>query len=116
MLKTTAFDIDQARFNATADTQMFLRQHEASLCDLLDALEDPRGFSALYDLKTAFGQPLPDPAAVETALGAIHHALADQAPSSLDRIGHTRNLPASEMTLWLGARVSEMLARFRRAA
>lgn len=116
MLNTTAIDIDQARFNATTDTQRHLRQHGASLCDLLDALDDPNGFSALCDLHGAFGQSFPDPDAVETALRNIHRVLAEQAPSALDRIGHARNLPVSDMTRWHGARVSELLARFRRAS
>ena len=109
-------DLDQARYDATADTQKHLRQHGASLCNLLDALENPRGFSALCDLHAAFGQPFPDANTVETALRNIHCVLADLAPSSLDRIGHARNLPASDMARWHGARVSELLARFLHAS
>lgn len=102
---------DQARYNATTDAQSYLCQHGASLCDLLDALDDPAGFGALCDLHGAFSQPFPDPEAVETALGAIHRILAVLAPSALDRIGQARNLPASDMARWHGARVSELLAR-----
>lgn len=109
---TAILDTDQARYNATADAQSYLRQHGASLCDLLDALDDPAGFGALCDLHGAFSQPFPDPEAVETALGAIHWILAGLAPSALDRIGQARNLPTSDMTMWHGARVSELLARF----
>lgn len=115
MQNSTAIDIDQARYNATADTQSYLRRHGASLCDLLDALDDPAGFSALCDLHTAYSQPFPDPEAVQSALGSIHRILAGLAPSALDRIGHQRNLPASDMTMWHGARVSELLARFHHA-
>jgi hypothetical protein len=83
--------------------------------DLLDALDDPSGFAALCDLHGAYGQPTPDADKVETALWNIHRVLAEQTPSSLDQIGHERCLPASEMTLWHGARVSELLAQFRHA-
>ncbi len=113
---TTAIDHDQARYGVTADTQKHLRQHGASLCDLLDALDDPSGFSALCDLHAAFGQPFPDADAVETALRNIHCVLANLAPSSLDRVGRKRNLPASDMARWHGARVSELLARFIHAS
>ena len=116
MLNTTALDIDPARSNAVADAQRFLRRHGAGLCDLLDALSDPLGFAALCDLQEACDQPFPDPNAVETALGTIYHALADEAPSSLDKISYARNLSASEMVMWHGARVSEILARFHRYA
>ncbi|MEZ5745475.1 MAG: hypothetical protein R3E00_02805 [Paracoccaceae bacterium] len=50
--------------------------------------------------------------AVEVALRTIQCLLAGQAPSSLDRIGHDRCQRASDMTLWHGARVSELLAQF----
>lgn len=109
---TTAIrDIDQARYNATADARSYLHRHGASLCDLLDALDDPAGFSALCDLHVAFSQPFPDLKAVQSALGSIHRTLAGLAPSALDRIGQARNLPASDMARWHGARVSELLAR-----
>ncbi|MCC1492805.1 hypothetical protein [Cognatishimia sp. F0-27] len=85
------------------------------LCDLLDALDDPSGFAALCDLHEAFGQPIPDADAVEAALRDIRLILADQAPTSLDRIGHERGLPASDMPRWHGARVSDLLARFQHA-
>ncbi|HBY94461.1 MAG TPA: hypothetical protein DEP84_10950, partial [Chloroflexi bacterium] len=97
-------------FVSAVDT--YLRRHGASLCDLLDALEDPTGFTGLCDLHTAYSQPFPDPKAVQTALRSIHRALEGLAPSALDRIGQARNLPASDMTMWHGARISELLARF----
>ena len=115
MLNTTSLDTAEARLGAAYAVEQHLRRHGASLCDLLDALDDPGGFAALCDLHSAFGQPIPDADAVEAALRDIHRVLADQTPSSLDRIGHERGLPASDMTLWHGARVSEFLARFRRA-
>lgn len=120
MLNTTALDIDididQARYDAAAQTQRFLRQHGASLCNLLDALDDPGSFSAFCDLHATFGQAFPDPDAMADALRSIHRALEDLAPSALDRICHARNLPASDMARWYGARVTELLARFRHAA
>ncbi len=115
MLNTTTLDPAGARLGAAYAVELHLRRHGASLCDLLDALDDPAGFAALCDLHGAFGQPFPDTDAIETALRDILRILADQTPSSLDRIGHERGLPASDMTLWHGARVSEFLARFRHA-
>lgn len=114
-LNTTTLDIAEARLGAAYAVEQHLRRHGASLCDLLDALDDPSGFAALCDLHGAFGQPIPDTDAVEVALRDIRRILADQPPSSLDRIGHERGLPASGMTLWHGARVSELLAQFPHA-
>ncbi|MDG4647264.1 hypothetical protein P6F26_02305 [Roseibacterium sp. SDUM158017] len=115
MLNTTTIDTAEARLGAAYAVEQHLRRHGASLCDLLDALDDPSGFAALCDLHGAFGQPIPDADAVEAALRDIRRILADQAPTSLDRIGHVRGLPASDMTRWHGARVSELLGRFRHA-
>ena len=115
MLNTTTLDTAEARLGAAYTVEQHLRRHGASLCDLLDALDDPSGFAALCDLHGAFGQPIPDADAVEAALRDIRRILADQAPTSLDRIGHERDLPASDMTRWHGARVSELLGRFRHA-
>jgi hypothetical protein len=115
MLNTHTRDTSQARFDATAAAQDHLRRHGAALCNLLDALDGQIGFSAFCDLNSAFGRPVPDFDAVEAALRNIHTVLADQLPSALDSIGHDRNFPASDMTRWHGARVSELLARFRHA-
>nr|WP_309502985.1 hypothetical protein [uncultured Roseovarius sp.] len=115
MLNTTTLDKSQARHDATAATEAHLRRHGAGLCNLLDALDDPSGFEALCHLHSAFGQPFPDAEALGGALRHIHRVLAEQEPSALDRIGRERNLPASDMTRWHGARVSELLARFRNA-
>ncbi|MEQ8257772.1 MULTISPECIES: hypothetical protein [Roseovarius] len=114
-LNTTTIDTAEARLGAAYTVEQHLRREGASLCDLLDALDDPSGFAALCDLHGAFGQPIPDTNAVEAALRDIHRVLADQSPSSLDRIGHERGLPASDITRWHGARVSELLAQFRHA-
>jgi len=115
MLDITIQNTAEARLGAAYAVEQHLRRHGASLCDLLDALDDPSGFTALCDLHGAFGQPIPDTDAIEAALRDIQRVLADQRPSSLDRIGHDRGLPASDMTLWHGARVSEFLARLRHA-
>ncbi|WP_157772683.1 hypothetical protein [Pseudoponticoccus marisrubri] len=115
MLNTTTLDTAEARLGASYAVEQHLRRHGASLCDLLDALDDPSGFAALCDLHGAFGQPIPETHAVEVALRDIRRILADQAPSSLDRIRHERGLPASDITRWHGARVSELLARFPHA-
>ena len=115
MLNTTTLDTAEARLGAAYAVEQHLRRHGASLCDLLDALDDSSGFAALCDLHGAFGQPIPDADAIEAALRDIQRVLADQGPSSLDRIGHDRGLPASDMTRWHGERVSEFLARLRHA-
>ncbi|MCR8827885.1 hypothetical protein [Pseudosulfitobacter koreensis] len=115
MLNTNTRDISQARFDATAATEDHLRYHGAALCDLLDALDGETGFSTFCDLHSAFGRPVPEADAVQAALRDIHNILADQAPSTLDRIGYERKIPASDMTRWHGARVSELLARFHDA-
>lgn len=115
MLNTNTRDISHARFDAAAATEDHLRRHGAALCNLVDALDDEIGFFAFCDLHSAFGRPVPDDDAVEAALGDILRVLADQLPSSLDRVGYVQNLPASDMTRWHGARVSELLARFRHA-
>lgn len=114
-LNTTTIDTSEARLGAACTVEQHLRRHGASLCDLLDALDDPSGFAALRDLHGVLGQPIPDTYAVEAALRDIHRILAGQTPSSLDRIGQERGLPASDMILWHDARVSELLARFPHA-
>ena len=115
MLNTTPLDTAEIRLGAAYAVEQHLRRHGASLCDLLDALGDSSGFAALCDLYGAFGQPSPKADAVEVAPRGIQCLLAYQTPSSLDRIGHERGLPASDMMLWHGARVSELRARFHHA-
>ncbi|QYX56530.1 hypothetical protein K1T73_16010 [Roseovarius sp. SCSIO 43702] len=115
MLNSTTVNTSQVRFDAVAATEKHLRRHGASLCDLLDALDDRSGFDALCDLHGAVSERFPDADAVEQALLDIRRILSQQAPSVLDRISHERSLPASDMARWHGARVSELLARFRHA-
>lgn len=115
MLNTTALNTAEARLGAAYSVEQHLRRHGGSLCDLLDAFEDTSGFAALCDLHGAFGQPIPDADAVAAAMINIHRILVDQTQSALDRIGNERGLPASDMTRWHGARISELLARFRHA-
>ncbi|GGH41436.1 hypothetical protein SAMN05444007_1199 [Cribrihabitans marinus] len=115
MLNTSNLDAAEARLGAAYAAEKHLHRHGGSLCDLLDALDDPSGFAALCNMHGVFGQPIPDVDAVEAALRDIHRVLADQRPSSLDRTGHERGLPVSDMMQWHGARVSELLARFRHA-
>lgn len=113
MLNTTPLDTAETRVGAAYAVEQHLRRNGASLCDLLDALDDSSGFAALCDLYGAFGQPSRNADTVEGALRAIQRILAEQTASSLERIGQTQNLPASDMARWHGARVSELLARFR---
>lgn len=113
MLNTKNLNTAEARLGAAYAVEQHLHRHGASLCDLLDALDDPSGFAAFCDLHGAFGMPIPNVDLVEASLRDIQRVLADQTPSSLDRIGYDRGLPASDMTLWHGARVSDLLARIR---
>jgi len=113
MLNTIACDFDQARYDATFDAQKYLRQHGASLCDLIDALDDADGIDAFCDLNSAFGTAFPDAATIETAQREINRILEDQAPSSLDRLGRERNFYAADAARRHGDRVSELLTRFR---
>lgn len=115
MLNTSPANISQARYDAVAATERHLRRHGAALCDLLDALDDPAGFEALCHLHSAFSQPFPDPDVIKDALHDICRFLAEQSPSSLDRIGVERNFAASDTTRWHGARTSELCGNFRHA-
>ena len=115
MHRTSTLDLSQARFNATYETEKYLRFNGASLCDLLDALEDKTGFAALCDLHAAISQKFPDADAVEAALRHIHQVLASQKMSALECIGFDRRLPASDMTRWHGARINDIIAMFSRA-
>ncbi|AQS48565.1 hypothetical protein BMG03_12760 [Thioclava nitratireducens] len=113
MVNITNLETTEARHAAVYTAEQHLRRHGASLCDLLDALDDKSGFGALCDLHSAFGQPIADPDIVERALRDIHRVLAGQAPSALERISRERGLHANDMTRWHGARISEIIARFR---
>lgn len=115
MLITTPLDAADAHLGAAYTVEQHLRRHGASLCDLRDALDDPGGFAALCDLYAAFGQPIWNADTVERALRAIQRILAEQTASSLERIGQTQNLPASDMARWHGARISELRAGFHHA-
>lgn len=115
MLNTTRFETAETRLGTACAVEQHLHRHGASLCDLLDALDDSSGFATLCDLYGAFGQPSPKADAVEDALRVIQCLLADQTPSSLDRTSSERGLPVSDMARWHGARVSELLARFHHA-
>ncbi|HBB82456.1 MAG TPA: hypothetical protein DC031_04085 [Sulfitobacter sp.] len=115
MRNTHTMDISQARYDAIAATERHLRRHGAALCDLLDALDDQAGFEALCRLHSTFSQSFPDADSVEDAVHDIGRFLANQSPSSLDRIGVERNFAASDMARWHGARISEIYGKFRHA-
>lgn len=110
---TTVVDTEQARYDAVADTQKHLRQHGASLCDLLDALDDPAGFEAFCALHAMLAAPFPDADTVKVTLRDIRRIIAAQSVSSLERISRERNLYATEAAHWHGARLSDLIARFR---
>lgn len=112
MLNTTETETRQANFEAVSDAKRHLQQHGTSLCELLDAIDDPSGTDPLCDLHMAFEKPFPDAADVGVALRRIERFLACQTPSSLDRLGRERNFYAADAARWHGARVSELAARF----
>lgn len=95
------------------DTQKHLRQHGSSLCNLLDIIDEPSGIDALCDLYAALDTASPDAAKVEAPLQEIERFLAKQAPSELDLLGREWNFYAAEAARWHGARLSELVARFR---
>ncbi len=115
MLNTTPLDTAETRLGVANAVEQHLRRHGAGLCDLLDALDDPSGFAAVCDLYGTFDRPIWYADTVKVAPRTIETLLVAQASPSLDRIGETRNLPASDMARWHGARVSELLARFHHA-
>lgn len=115
MLNTTPLDTAETRLGVANAVEQHLRRRGASLCDLLDALDDSSGFATLCDLYGAFRQPIRNADTVEGALRAIQPLLADQTPSSLDRIGHERGQSTSDLMRWYGARVGELRARFHHA-
>ncbi len=115
MLNTTPLDTAETRLGVANAMEQHLRRHGASLCDLLDALDDSSEFATLCGLYDAFRQPIKMPIPFEGALRAIQRLLTDQTPSSRDRIGHERGLSTSDMARWHGARVSELRARFHHA-
>lgn len=110
---TTDLDLEQARHDAVADTQKHLRLHGASLCTLLDALDDPAGFEAFCALNAMIAAPFPDADTVKVTLRDIRRVIAAQSMAALDRIARERNIYASEAAHWHGARLSDLLARFR---
>lgn len=107
--------LSQARYDAIAATEKYLRRNGRALCDLLDALDDPAGFEAFCRLHSAFSVPFPDADSIEDALHDIVRFLADQSTSSLDRTGRERNFPCCDMARYHGARISELFTRFRHA-
>lgn len=112
MLNTTETGTRQAIFDAVSDAQRHLHLHGGSLCELLDAIDDPSGTDPLCDLHIAFEKPFPDAVDVGVALRQIERFLACQTPSSLDRLGREWNFYAADAARWHGARVSELAARF----
>ena len=112
MLNSDIVRSKEALAAAVVETEHHLRRHGQSLINLLDTLDDPISLNAFYDLHGTFGDRVPDAAVVETSLREIRKVLADQRPSVLEQIGHKRKLPVSEMTLWHGARITDLLSHF----
>ncbi len=115
MLNTFNTEISETRKDAAAETRKHLLQHGASLSKLLDALDELEGIDALTDLHRMVEEALFDIQGIRQKLHIIHDVLAKQTLSKLDRISYKHCLPASDETRWHGARVGELLARFRHA-
>ena len=113
MLNSTNFDTDQAAYDRIADTEWHLRHHGAALCDLFSAFDAPTGFDALCDLHGIFGNKHPDALAIKIALQEIMDALAQQTSQAADNAGYDRNFDAPAALRWHGARICDLLARFR---
>ena len=76
-----------------------LRNEGASLCTLLEALEDHSAIDAFLDLNTEFGKRDPDVPAIQS----FEH---------LDLLARIMNSPTSDAIRWHGAKVSDLVARF----
>ena len=89
-----------------------LRNEGASLCTLLEALEDHSAIDAFLDLNTEFGKRDPDVPAIQRALLAIADRLGSQSFEHLDLLARIMNSPTSDAIRWHGAKVSDLVARF----
>jgi|TARA_R110002073_G_scaffold129935_5_gene276476 hypothetical protein len=102
--------------DATEAVREHLHHDGTSLCNLLEALDEPCGMDALFDLHGEFSKPFPDASTIETALRAIENLLSSQSPAYLDQLARVLNFHASEATRWHGAKVTDLLFRFRQLA
>lgn len=114
MFNTLTPNTGQAAHDRIADTERHLRRHGRSLCDLLDALDMPTAFDAFCDLHGAFGTQQPNARMIEDALAEIEQGLARQTASAIDTIARKRKFDTAAIR-WHGARISELLERFRSA-
>jgi hypothetical protein len=115
MLNTANLNAAQAAYDRIADTELHLRRHGASLCDLFAVFDAPSGFDAFCELNGIFGNPHPNPNEIHAALKEIETALSQQTAESADSASRERGFDASAALRWHGARISEFLARFSHA-
>jgi hypothetical protein len=113
MQKTSNFDMGHTVTGKVADTEKFLRRNGQGLCDLFHALDAPTGSDALSDLHRIFARPNPEPKTIERELDAMERTLARQAASTVDKAAREWSFDAAAAVRWHGARISELLARFR---
>ncbi len=89
-----------------------LHHEGASLCNLLEALDEPCGVDALIDLNMEFGKSHPRAPAIQDALQIIQELLGNQSFEYLELLGRAMNYPTLDATRWHGAKVSDLLAGF----
>ena len=98
--------------NAVDAVREHLHNEGASLCTLLEALEDHSALDAFLDLNIEFGKVDPDAPAIQGALLTIVDRLGSQSFEHLDILARVMNSPTSDATRWHGAKVSDLVARF----
>lgn len=89
-----------------------LHHEGASLCNLLEALDEPCGIDAFIDLNMEYGKPHPSAPAVQNALQIIQELLGSQSFEYLELLGRVTNYPTPDATRWHGAKVSDLLGGF----
>jgi len=106
----------QAAYDATRSVELHLRRHGAGLVQILDLLDDPSGMDAVLDLSEEFGKRFPDAGIVKASVDRIYQTLASQTPTSWAKMAREWNFHADAAARWHGARVSELLSKFRSGA
>ncbi len=115
MLYTNNFNAAQAAYNRIADTKLHFRRNGASICELFTVFDAPAGFYAFCELHGFLSCQHPDPRAVKAALQQIEAALSIQSKEVANIASHDRGFDADAALRWHGARISELLGRFKNA-
>lgn len=116
MLNKITTSQTQAAYDATHSVELHLRRHGAGLVQILDLLDDSSGIDAVLDLSEEFGKRFPDAAVVKVSVNQVYQALASQTPTSWTKMAREWNFHADTAARWHGARISELLSKFRSVA